>query len=164
MRALIEDVNNKVGQHVVKNDYWSTSGVHVIRNKLPYGDYIIAPPVVVDTKRDLYELCYDLTNDHKRFSMAAETARDCGSKLVILTENDEGVMSLYDFADWIETERHFAKRVRESKGRVKKRYKGTTLYKTCCTMRDKYGMAFEFCKPSTAGARVLEILMEGEHG
>lgn len=158
MRALIEDVNNKPGQHEAKNKCWSDLGVHVVRNKLPYGDYILAPPIVVDTKRDLYELCYDLTSDHKRFSKAASLAHECDSVLVILTENDEGVSDLFDFAEWIESEKHFERRVKESKGRVKMRYKGSTLYKTCKTMQESHGMRFEFCAPQDAGARVLSIL------
>lgn len=158
MRALIEDVNNKPGQHEAKNGYWSGAGVHVIRSKLPYGDYMEAPAVVVDTKRDLYELIANLTVDHRRFREAADKARRCGTRLVILTENEEGVSDLYDLADWMEPEGHYRQRVRMSKGRVKLRYKGSTYYKTCRTMEREHGLRFEFCAPDEAGRRVLEIL------
>lgn len=164
MTSIWEDVNQKAGQHVVKNDYWSASGVNVTRNKLAYGDYIIAPPVVVDTKRDIYELAYDLKNDHKRFKEAAIKAQTFESKLVILVENDEGVSSLMELADWIEPMAHFQKRIAQSKGRVKKRYTGTSLYKTCKTMHERYGLEFQFCTPQEAGERVLSILKEGAHG
>lgn len=161
MTALIEDTAQKQGQHATKNDYWRDEGITVVRNKLPYGDYIFAPAVVVDTKRDLYELCANLTTEHKRFSKAAKLAHSCNSTLVILTENDEGVASLYDFCDWIEPEPHYRLRVIESHGRVKQRYKGTSLYKTCTTMQERYGMRFEFCTPDEAGRRVIEILKGG---
>ena len=164
MDALWEDVNQKPGHHDVKNEWWSGHGVSVIRNKLAYGDYILAPPVVVDTKRDLYELAYDLHNDHDRFREAAIKARDNRSELVILTENEDGVTCLADLADWIEAPEHFAKRKAQSGGKVKRRYTGTAMYKTCGTMSRKYGLRFEFCTPQDAGARVLSILKEGGHG
>lgn len=164
MTALIEDVNQKPGHHVAKNRQWAQEGVKVVRNKLPYGDYILAPPVVVDTKRDLYELAYDLHNDHERFRAAAVRARDNESELVILTENDEGVASLQDLVDWIEPQWHFAKRKAQSRGAVKRKYVGTQIYKTCCTMSRKYGLRFEFCEPAEAAARVLSILRGGEDG
>jgi len=164
MTALWEDVNQKPGHHAEKNAWWSGEGVHVIRNKLAYGDYILAPPVVVDTKRDLYELAYDLHNDHDRFREAAIKARDNESVLVILTENDEGVACLADLADWIESKAHFTTRKAKSGGRVKRRYVGTQMYKTCSTMTRKYGLRFEFCTPQEAGARVLSILKGGGYG
>lgn len=164
MTALWEDVNQKPGHHAEKNGWWSGNGIGVIRNKLAYGDYILAPKRVVDTKRDLYELAYDLHNDHERFREAAIKARDNESELVILTENDEGVSSLDELADWIEPKAHFSKRKAQSGGRVKRRYVGTSMYKTCKTMERKYGLRFEFCTPSEAGARVLSILKEGEDG
>lgn len=164
MTALWEDVNQKPDHHVCKNEWWFGNGVNVIRNKLAYGDYILAPPIVVDTKRDLYELAYNLHNDHERFREAAIKARDNESQLVILTENDEGVACLSDLADWIETKAHYAKRKAQSGGKVKRRYVGTQMYKTCKTMTRKYGLRFEFCTPQDAGERVLSILKEGEHG
>lgn len=164
MTALLEDTNQKPGHHELKNRRWKDEGVKVVRNKLPYGDYILSPPIVVDTKRDLYELAYDLHNDHERFREAAIKARDNESVLVILTENDEGVACLADLADWIEPNAHFAKRKAQSGGKAKRKYVGTQMYKTCNTMTRKYGLVFEFCTPDEAAGRVLSILMGGEHG
>lgn len=158
MTALVEDSSQKYGYHDIKNKWWKEQGIKVVRNKLPYGDYILSPPVVVDTKRDLYELAYNLHNDHERFREAAIKAQEHESKLVILTENDEGIASLSDLVDWIESDAHFAKRKAQSHGKVKRKYVGTQMYKTCCTMARKYGLQFEFCTPESAGARVVSIL------
>ena len=38
---LIEDVNNKERKHVLKNEYWESHGVEVLRYGLPVGDYIL---------------------------------------------------------------------------------------------------------------------------
>lgn len=157
MRGLIEDVNQKKGQHEGKNAWWSERGVLVVRSKLPYGDYILAPPIVVDTKRDIQELAYDIKNDHVRFRNAAIKAMECGSHLVILVENEDGVSSIDDLSSWTEPESTFAIRSRKSSGKAK-RYEGSQLAEACRTMTRKYGLEFDFCEPGEAGRRVLEHL------
>ena len=158
--ALIEDVNNKVGQHVLKNDYWASVGEKVVRCHLPYGDYQLPAPIVVDTKRTVDELAANIDNDHVRFRNACILARECGSKLVILTENDLGIRSLNDLTRW-ENPRNS---INEKKG-LRPPISGLRLAKACATMERKYGVKFEFCAPSEAGERVMEILKGGgKHG
>ena len=156
---LIEDVNNKLGQHQAKNEYWQSIGEHVVRCKLPYGDYILPPRVVVDTKRDVCELAMDINNDHERFRNAAIKARDMGSAKWILTENEDGIECLADLADWLEPIEHYEMRRRRNP--KSQRFCGSRLAKACVTMGHKYGLTFDFCKPEDAGARVLEILKGG---
>lgn len=157
--ALIEDTNNKLGQHVTKNEYWQTIGEQVLRCKLPYGDYILPPPIVVDTKRDICELAMDIRNDHERFRNAAIRARDMGSVMWILTENEDSVRNLADLALWVEPVEHF--RMRKRKNAKAEQFKGDTLAKACLTMSKKYELVFDFCTPEESGARVLEILKGG---
>ena len=164
-QVLLEDTRNKPGKHKLKNEYWKSHEINVIRTKLYVGDYMLPGGLVsVDTKADMYELASNLKQQHDRFREECVRAQTAGYRLVILVENEDGVSDLYDLAEWIESRSHYAARIRKSQGKVKKRYTGTALFKTCKTMTVKYGVEFEFCEPSKAGARVLEILMEGNHG
>lgn len=154
--ALIEDVNNKKGQHVVKNDYWARIGVKVVRCHLPFGDYCLAPQVVVDTKRSIDELAQNIGSDHVRFKNACILARECKSRLVILTENDLGVRTLEDLESWTNPRAWANKK----KG-LKEPIDGKRLSKACKTMTERYGVEFTFCTPDETGQAVLDILEGG---
>lgn len=163
---IIEDTNQKIGRHVLKNDYWESIGEKVVRCHLPFGDYCYVPNIIVDTKEDIYELASNIRNDHLRFKKAAILAKDCESQLVILTENTEGVTDLSRLCEWQESDKHFANRKRQmakaGKNPAKaQRWLGTTLAKACKTMNKRYGIRFEFCTPEEAGQRVLDILNGG---
>ena len=154
--AIIEDVNNKKGQHVVKNEYWAGSGTKVVRCHLPFGDYCIVPPVIVDTKRNIDELAQNIGSDHVRFKNACILARDCGSRLVILTENDLGIRTLGDLESWANP-RAWENR---KKG-LREPIDGKRLAAACRTMNERYGVEFAFCAPDEAGREVLDILEGG---
>lgn len=167
--TILEDVNQKQGQHETKNDAWASHGVNVVRNKLPYGDYVLAPSVSVDTKRDILELAMDLKSDHRRFRDAAIKAVECGTALVILVENEDGVRSIEDLEGWIEPDKSFNRRKRRNVNAV--RWRGTDvrtakdgheydlgLAHICRTMAERYGMEFDFCAPEEAWSRVMRHL------
>ena len=112
---LIEDKGNKEGLHKIKNAYWKSQGIEVIRHPLPVGDYIlmnekvkdmldrkakrgIEPKkmdfigtydVAIDTKKDIQELCGNICGkSHDRFRDEALLAQNNGIKLYILVENE----------------------------------------------------------------------------
>ena len=151
--AIIEDVNQKLGQHVEKNEYWSKIDEKVVRCHLPYGDYCKAPAIVVDTKRNIDELAQNIGNDHVRFKKACILARDCGSELVILTENNLGIKCADDLVNWVNPRIKY----NEKRG-LKPPIDGVRLAKACHTMNERYGVRFEFCTPRESGQRVLDIL------
>ena len=165
MAVIFEDSRQKPSHHELKRAHFESAGFTVERTKLYVGDYMLPGGLVsVDTKADMYELASNLKQQHDRFRDECVRAQEAGYRLVVLVENEDGVSDMYDLAEWIESRSHYAARIRKSQGKVKKRYTGTALFKTCRTMTAKYGVEFEFCEPSNAGARVLEILMEGHHG
>ena len=45
---LIEDEGQKVGKHILKNNYWHKNSVEVARLPLPVGDYILCNEKVRD--------------------------------------------------------------------------------------------------------------------
>lgn len=165
MAVLFEDTRQKPTQHTVKNEHFAAEGFTVERTKLYVGDYMFPGGVTtVDTKADIYELASNLRQQHERFRRECVKAKEAGYQLIVLVENSDGVSDLYGLADWIEPLNHFYERRTKSRGKVKRRFTGTQLYKSCKTMSERYGVRFEFCPPNTAGARVIELLTEGEHG
>jgi len=120
---LIEDVNNKVAQHTVKNRYWKENGVEVMRYGLPTGDYVLVNDkiqdvldrkakrgiepkkmdflgtytVSVDSKRDMTEIEGNIIGKaHARFRDELILANNNGIKLYVLVENTDGIKEIRD--------------------------------------------------------------------
>lgn len=111
---LIEDTNNKVGKHNVKNYWWGAQGIEVVRYRLPVADYVLMNDkiqdvidrkakrgipvkmmdflgtynIAVDVKNSIGELSVDLTSDHERFRDELILAQNNNIKLYIVVEND----------------------------------------------------------------------------
>lgn len=165
IKVIHEDTRQKPGEHNAKQSHFINNGWTIARTKLYVGDYMLPGGLTcVDTKASIYELAQNMRQEHERFRRECVKAKEAGYRLVVLVENDDGVSTLFDLADWIEPQTHYSARVCKSGGKVKRRFSGTSLYKACKTMTGKYGVEFEFCAPVQAGARVLEILEGGEHG
>lgn len=156
MLTIYEDVRNKLGHHQLKNDAWAAHGVNVVRNKLPYGDYARAFDVTVDTKKDIQELCMDVFSDHRRFRDSAILAMECGSVMVVVVENEDGVRSLEDLEKWVEPDKSF--NLRKKRNANAKRWEGSTLAAACRTMWTRYGLEFDFCAPDEAWNVVMRHL------
>ena len=152
-RVLFEDTRQQKDKHEHKHEWWGQHGLALVRTKLAFGDYCAPPPVSVDTKASLYELAYDIDHDHERFRRELVGARDAGVRLVVLTENDEGVIDLATLAAWDESQEHYA--LRKS---AKRRIRGKRLAKACATMAERYGCEFMFCAPKDAARIVAELV------
>lgn len=149
---LLEDSNQKAGQHTIKHEHFAAAGVKTFRLRLPFGDYAAAPTVVVDTKRDIYEIAGNIDHDHTRFRNECIRARDAGCHLIILVENEDGITCLEELRTWTESEEHYLAR------RGKKRITGKRLSAAMSTMSDRYGVTFMFCTPAEAGPLILKLL------
>lgn len=110
---IIEDSNNKVGRHNLKNAWWLSNGYEVVRYRLPVADYVILNDkiqdvldrkakrgipvkmmdfmgcydVACDSKNSILELCTDLQTEHQRFKDSLILAQNNGIKLYIVVEN-----------------------------------------------------------------------------
>lgn len=141
--------------------------VKCIRSKLYIGDYMLYenPTVVIDRKKDLLELCGNVTQQHERFKRELLRALDAGIKIIVLVEHGKGIQSLDDVYLWENPRRKIAKwRTNKVTGRREKYFvspkavNGEQLYKSLCTIRDRYGVTFEFCTKEETGRRIVEIL------
>lgn len=145
---IIEDTRQKVGQHDCKNQYWKDNGHHVIRCKLPFGDYSPVPHVSVDTKQNMLEIVGNLTTEHVRFREECKLAKEYGCQLVILVENTDGITSIEDVVHWKNPRRFVSPKAPQ----------GAQVARSMRTMEARYGIRFEFCTPEEAGKRVVELL------
>lgn len=156
MTVLQEDTRQKPSEHRLKNEYWQSIGLKVVRTKLLVGDYmLIGGTRSVDTKKDVLELCGNIIQKHDRFRRELKLAREVGISLTVLVENADGVTDFATLAAW----RNPRAAINARRG-LRPPVGGMQLAKACATMEKKYGVRFDFCPPQEAGARVLEILME----
>lgn len=143
-------------------------GVRYFRSKLYVGDYqsLDDPRLVIDRKRDLQEICGNVCQQHERFKAELLRAREQGIKLVILCEHGADIKDLEDVYFW-QNPRKYRIRWRTVNGkRVKsvisdKAVDGPQLYKSLCTIRDRYGVDLVFCQKGDTGQRIVEILGAG---
>lgn len=124
---IIEDKGQKEGLHILKNRYFKSHDMEVLRAPLPVGDYIIATDKVadvirrksarkmelkkmdflgtydvsVDTKKDMQEIIGNICGkSHPRFRDECILAQNNGIKLYVLIENADGVKSVEDVFKW----------------------------------------------------------------
>ena len=140
-------------------------GVQYFRSKLYVGDYqsLDNPRLVIDRKKDLQELCGNVCQQHERFKNELTRAMDNGIKIVILCEHGEDVKSLEDVYLWQNPRKHKViwKTVNGKKEKTvlsEKAVDGNQLYKSLCTIRDRYNVDFVFCTKEETGAKIIEIL------
>lgn len=169
-RQLKVDTRQQAGKHEHKNKWWASHGVSTVVCKLDFGDYAVdGSNVVVDTKRNLAEVSQNISREHARFKREILRARDAGYRLVILIENDEGVFDLPTLTKWTNSHcrhcRYYCRECdpRDAKGKCKKHgtnkpIQGKQLARAMQTMREKYGVRFEFCLPEDAAWRICCLL------
>jgi hypothetical protein len=131
-------------------------GVKHFRSKLYVGDYqsLDNPRLVVDRKKDLQEIAGNVCQQHERFRAELIRAQEAGIQIVILCEHGGQIRSLEDVFFWDNPRR------RTSKGAIS----GQRLFKILSTMKEKYGIRFEFCDKRQTGRRIVEILTNDKRG
>ena len=139
--------------------------VNIIHSKLYVGDYMSLdnPRLVIDRKKDLLEICGNVTQQHERFRSELVRAQKNGIHLVILCEHGEGIQDLTDVIfwrnprldemDWVMRDGH---PVREQK--YPKATTGAQLFKSLSTIADRYDVEFRFCSKAETGRDIVRIL------
>lgn len=140
-------------------------GVKTIVSKLYVGDYqsLDNGRLVIDRKKDLQELCGNVCQQHERFRAELLRAQEAGIQIIILCEHGSDITSLQDVYFWQNPRKHEVKWKTVNGRRIKtvessKAVDGEQLYKSLITMRDKYGVRFEFCTKDITGQRIKELL------
>ena len=150
------DTREHSGQIERIEQQFDALGVKHFRSKLFCGDYqsLDNARLVIDRKKDLQELCGNVCQQHDRFRSELIRAQEHGIQIVILCEHGGQIKCLEDVYFWDNP------RLQESP----KATKGETLYRTLCTIRDRYQVDFEFCDKRSTGKRIIELLGGGMDG
>lgn len=170
--TILEDVNQKIGQHTNISDWCEKNGITIRRQKLNVGDYAFPPTVSVDTKKGMAEIYSDIVTDHDRFRNECIRAQQDGIVLVILIE-DEEITNLAEARQWKNPrvkkyEREYALVLRAQKaGKMlnhripKPPVSSERLVGMMDAMHIKYGVCWEFCHPDDTAKKIIEILTSG---
>ena len=140
-------------------------GVDYFKSKLYVGDYMNLdnPRLVIDRKKDLLELCGNVCQQHERFRAELIRAKEHGIKLIVLVEHGSDINSLEDVYFWQNPRTKPSKWVIRNGHPVKVPEKGggiqgEQLYRSLCTIKDRYGVTFAFCEKENTGAEIVRLL------
>lgn len=143
------DTRNQKDEYVT--DFFDSQGIKWIRNKLYAGDVklVDSTKVIIDLKKDLLEMCGNLTSmrEHERIKKEITRAREICCERFIFLIKEQKINYLEDVAIW-------------SSKRTK--VKGETLMKIMKTMIEKYHVEFIFTKKEEAGENVIKLLRGDE--
>ena len=144
------------------------AGVKHFSSKLLVGDYMSLdnPRLIIDRKQNLQELCGNVCQQHERFKKELLKAMDAGIQLVILVEHGSDINSLEDVYFWKNPRKHEIRWKWENGKRVKyvvsaRAVDGNQLYKSLCTIQDRYNVKFAFCEKKDTGKEIIRILRDG---
>lgn len=145
--------------------HFDANNIKHFSSKLLVGDYMSLdnPRLIIDRKQNLQELCGNVCQQHERFKKELLRAMEAGIQLVILVEHGPDIKSLEDVYFWENPRKHEVK-WRYVNGRREKyvvsakAVDGNQLYKSLCTIRDRYNVRFEFCEKKNTGKEIVRIL------
>mgnify|MGYP001048298614 CR=1 FL=1 len=163
---ILEDTRQQIGKHKLKHEYFEQHGIVVKRTKLWVGDYTLPTDqsVCIDTKFSLQELISDIcSKHHETFKRELLRAKESGIKLIILVEHGEDIKTMEDVYFYQNPRKHEIRWRTVNGKRVKdvisaKAVDGNQLYKSLCTIRDRYSVDFVFCQKEETGQKIIEIL------
>lgn len=142
------DTRDKKDQYVT--DYMDKQGIKYIRNKLYSADVKLlnSTEVLIDIKKDLLEVCGNLTraSEHERLKREIARGKEIGCKRFIFLIKEPKIKSIEEVVNWSST---------------RTKVKGETLMKIMNTMSERYGVEFIFTKKENAGEKVIELLRGG---
>lgn len=167
MQIQVDTREHKKEWERVQKQFDQMEGIQYFRSKLYVGDYqsLDNPRLVIDRKKDLQELCGNVAQQHERFKAELIRAMQAGIQVVILVEHGAGINCLEDVYFWENPRKHQII-WRTINGRRQKTVvsgkavDGKQLYKSLCTIRDRYNVRFEFCSKKETGKEIIRILVE----
>lgn len=147
--VIFEDTRNKPDKNAHIRKQLEELGYEVKRTKIYCGDYTFPTnqSICIDTKQDLQEVVGNVIQQHERFRAECIRAKEAGIQLVILIA-DPKITCLSEVFGW------YNPRLRFSKKATTGRQLGKILY----SMREKYGVRFEFTTKQNCGKRIVELL------
>lgn len=144
---IIIDSREKKCEHI--KTYFNNRNISYKIHKLDIGDYMIEgnDRITVDRKRNLQEICHNLTNpsDKSRFWKEVRRSCDRGVKLVVLIEHGGKIKSIQDVAKWNDKYSGVS---------------GRSLMKEMYRVHVAYSVEFIFCSKRQTAKKIIEILSQ----
>lgn len=149
MKIIQMDSREQEGKHENVLNWFNENDYKVVRSKLFVGDYTYLDnqSICVDTKKDIQEICGNVTQQHKRFIEEIQRANDNNIQLYFLIQ-DEKIKELKEVNTW------WNPRLRYNK----KATKGTTLFKILYKIEKEYNTKFYFTTKERCGETIIKIL------
>lgn len=149
------DTRQQKESHIIK--YFADNNIRFIKNKLYAGDYklVNSAKIIVDTKKDLLELCGNLTKttEHERVKREIECAKEIGCERFIFLIADPQIKFVDEVYTWKRPLNWKTKKYRTQ-------VQPATLQKIMQTMATKYGVEFLFCTKEQMGKYVVDLLTD----
>ena len=98
-----------------------------------------------------HELWQEIEAMGERFRRELIRAKDMGTHLYILIENEDGIRTIEDVRSWRNPRIDYSSRA----------ITGERLARAMRTMQERYGCTFLFCEPQRAAAYIFKILERG---
>ena len=146
---ILEDTRNKPEKNAHIRQQLEELGYKVVRTKIYCGDYTFPTnqTVCVDTKKDMNEIESNLIHDHERFKSECIRAKEAGIKLIVLIQ-DPKLKVMGDVFGWYNIRKKWSPKATS----------GKTLGKIMYSMKEKYGVDFQFATKQEIGKRIVELL------
>jgi len=167
MTIQIDTREHKYEADRIKRQF-DAMGVEYFRSKLYCGDYqsLDNGRLVIDRKKDLLEICGNVTVQHDRFRRELTRAKDAGIRIIVLCEHGEGIERLSDVYFWQNPRLERRKWIVED-GRPRqvpaypKATTGPQLLTILKTIAARYDVQFAFCDPARTGETIVRLLGGG---
>lgn len=151
------DTRQQQDDHIT--EYFDLNNIKHIRNKLYSGDYklVNSSKIIIDTKKDILEMCNNLTNtaNHERIKREIDRAKEIGCERFIFLIANKQIRNIEEVHNWIVPKR-------STSGIPYTKVKPETLQKIMKTFAERYNVEFQFCGKLQMGKRIIGILSEVE--
>lgn len=138
-------------------EYFDRHDVKYTVSKMLFGDYMDYnhPQLVIDRKQNIAELAKNCTVEHDRFRRELERVQEAGATMVILVEQNSYTdrnekIQVEDPIDLVRWQGMYTM------------VRGEKVYRVLRSWLAKYPIRIEFCRKSSTGKRILDILREGQ--
>jgi hypothetical protein len=149
---ILTDTRQKSENHITKN--FDKQGIIHIRTGLPSADYMalryeqgkgfyLDYSVLIDTKKDLLELCGNLTKDHDRLVREIDKGHELGCEEFVFIIGDTKIKTIEDIKKW-------------SSPHTK--VKGYVLLKIMQTFKEHHNCKFVIVPKKEVGNKVIDLL------
>ena len=150
--VILTDTRQQKENHITKT--FDKQGIIHIRTGLPSADYMalryeegkglyLDYSVLIDTKKDLLELCGNLTKDHDRLVREIDKGHELGCEEFVFIIGDTKIKTIEDIKKW-------------SSPHTK--VKGYVLLKIMQTFKEHHNCKFVIVPKKEVGDKVIDLL------